>query len=137
MTLTIDLIDNGVLTLLQDMERLNLLRVNPPAESSAPDKAVAALNAEIAGNPPDFSEFCCLCDEAKKLNIPHLYTCEEIFDEAAKRTQGPEAIDYKRKAKRIRYYSSHRELWDETTRMIREMRDEWDDPWEKAAQKNG
>jgi hypothetical protein len=35
MTLTIDLIDNGVLNLLQDMERLNLIRVNPPAKASA------------------------------------------------------------------------------------------------------
>jgi hypothetical protein len=32
MTVTIDLIDNGVLNLLQDMERLNLIRVNPPVE---------------------------------------------------------------------------------------------------------
>jgi hypothetical protein len=34
MTITIDLIDNGVLALLQDMERLNLIRVNPPVEKS-------------------------------------------------------------------------------------------------------
>ena len=33
MTLTIDLINNGVLNLLQDMERLNLIRVNPPAQA--------------------------------------------------------------------------------------------------------
>jgi hypothetical protein len=31
MTLTIDLIDSGALNLLRDMERLNLIRVNPPA----------------------------------------------------------------------------------------------------------
>jgi hypothetical protein len=30
MTLTIDLIDSGALNLLQDMERLNLIRVNSP-----------------------------------------------------------------------------------------------------------
>jgi hypothetical protein len=35
MTLTIDLIDNGVLNLLQDMERLNLIRVNPPTRVPA------------------------------------------------------------------------------------------------------
>jgi hypothetical protein len=35
MTVTIDLIANGVLNLLQDMERLNLIRVNPPAENPA------------------------------------------------------------------------------------------------------
>jgi hypothetical protein len=35
MTITIDLIDNGVLALLQDMEHLNLIRVNPPIEKSA------------------------------------------------------------------------------------------------------
>jgi hypothetical protein len=34
MTITIDLIDNGVLNLLWDMERLNLIHVNPPAEKS-------------------------------------------------------------------------------------------------------
>jgi hypothetical protein len=31
MTLTIDLIDFGALNLLRDMEHLNLIRVNPPA----------------------------------------------------------------------------------------------------------
>jgi hypothetical protein len=30
MTLTIDLIDSGALNLLRDLERLNLIRVNPP-----------------------------------------------------------------------------------------------------------
>ena len=33
MTLTIDLIDTGVINLLQDMERLNLIRVQFPAEN--------------------------------------------------------------------------------------------------------
>jgi hypothetical protein len=33
MTLTIDLIDSGALKLLQDMERLNLIRVNSPAKN--------------------------------------------------------------------------------------------------------
>jgi hypothetical protein len=35
MTLTIDLIDSGTLNLLRDMERLNLIRVNPPAHDNA------------------------------------------------------------------------------------------------------
>jgi hypothetical protein len=34
MTLTIDLIDSGALNLLRDMERLNLIRVNPPAHDN-------------------------------------------------------------------------------------------------------
>jgi hypothetical protein len=34
MTLTIDLIDSGALNLLRDMERRNLIRVNPPADDN-------------------------------------------------------------------------------------------------------
>jgi hypothetical protein len=33
MTLTIDLINSGALNLLRDMERLNLIRVNPPVKT--------------------------------------------------------------------------------------------------------
>jgi hypothetical protein len=47
MTLTIDLIDNGVLNLLQDMERLNLIRVNPSAK--APAAQGGKLSARFAG----------------------------------------------------------------------------------------
>jgi hypothetical protein len=35
MTLTIDLIDSGALNLLRDMERRNLIRVNPPENTAA------------------------------------------------------------------------------------------------------
>jgi hypothetical protein len=34
-TLTVDLIDSGALSLLRDMERLNLIRVNPQESRSA------------------------------------------------------------------------------------------------------
>jgi hypothetical protein len=34
MTLTIDLIDSGALNLLRDMERLNLIRLNPPVNDN-------------------------------------------------------------------------------------------------------
>jgi hypothetical protein len=47
MTITIDLIDNGVLSLLRDMERLNLIRVNPPTEKPvAGKKILRERNAE-------------------------------------------------------------------------------------------
>jgi hypothetical protein len=34
MTVTIDLVDSGALNLLWDMERLNLIRVNPPEKTA-------------------------------------------------------------------------------------------------------
>jgi hypothetical protein len=89
----------------------------------------ADSDAEISANPPDFDEFCRLCDRAKQLAIPNLHTCEEILEEAARRSGGIQALEYRRDAKRIRYWLNHRELWDETTRTVRAMRDEWDDPW--------
>jgi len=88
------------------------------------------IDAEISARPPDFDEFCRLCDQAKQLNIPNLYTCEEILEEAARRSNGMQALEYRRGAKRIRYWLSHRELWDETARSVRETREEWDDPWQ-------
>jgi hypothetical protein len=42
-TLTIDLIDSGALSLLRDMERLNLIRINSPEEPApAPEISRAA-----------------------------------------------------------------------------------------------
>jgi hypothetical protein len=55
MTLTIDVKDNGVLTLLRDMERLDLLHVTTPAavspapvpaKSAARDRELFELHAE-------------------------------------------------------------------------------------------
>jgi hypothetical protein len=47
MTLTIDLIDRGAIDLLRDMERLNLIRLNPAAgNSAAPD---GKLSERFAG----------------------------------------------------------------------------------------
>jgi hypothetical protein len=39
MTVTIDLVDSGALSLLRDMERLNLIRVNSPENSAAETEA--------------------------------------------------------------------------------------------------
>jgi hypothetical protein len=41
MTVTVDLIDSAALGLLRDMERRNLIRVNPP-EKTAPESAKTA-----------------------------------------------------------------------------------------------
>jgi hypothetical protein len=38
MTLTVDLIDSGALDLLRDMERRNLIRVNPREKATPPPK---------------------------------------------------------------------------------------------------
>jgi hypothetical protein len=47
MTLTIDLIDSSALDLLRDMERRNLIRVNPP-EKAAPTTE-GSLSERFAG----------------------------------------------------------------------------------------
>jgi hypothetical protein len=47
MTLTVDLIDSGALSLLQDMERLNLIRVNPPEKTAPPPQG--SLSERFAG----------------------------------------------------------------------------------------
>jgi hypothetical protein len=51
-TLTIDLIDSGALSLLRDMERLNLIRVNPPEKiTAAPEGSLSKrdLSRRFAG----------------------------------------------------------------------------------------
>ena len=112
--------------------RVRVLVTLTPEAPPSDGVSDAYIDAEISANPPDFDEFCRLCDQAKQLNIPDLYTCEEIMEEAARRSNGTQALEYRRGAKRIRYWLNHRELWDETTRSIREIRDEWDDPWQAA-----
>jgi hypothetical protein len=47
MTVTIDLIDSGALNLLWDMERLNLIRVNPPEKTAPTPKG--RLSKRFAG----------------------------------------------------------------------------------------
>jgi hypothetical protein len=86
------------------------------------------IDTEISANPPDFDEFCRLCDQAKQLNIPNFHTCEEILEEAARCSDGIQALEYRRGAKRIRYWLNNQELWDETVRAVRGIREEWDDP---------
>jgi hypothetical protein len=46
-TVTIDLIDSGALNLLREMERLNLIRVNPPEKTIAMSKG--RLSERFAG----------------------------------------------------------------------------------------
>ncbi|MDR2740231.1 MAG: hypothetical protein LBB68_10440 [Treponema sp.] len=47
MTLTVDLIDSGALSLLRDMERLNLIRVTSPEKPAAAPKG--SLSERFAG----------------------------------------------------------------------------------------
>jgi hypothetical protein len=47
MILTIDLIDSGAFNLLREMERLNLIRVNPPGKTGAEHKS--RLSERFAG----------------------------------------------------------------------------------------
>ncbi|MDR1307446.1 MAG: hypothetical protein LBK74_07720 [Treponema sp.] len=44
MTLTIDLVDSGALKLLRDLESLNLIRVNPPETTAAPESSLSKRN---------------------------------------------------------------------------------------------
>jgi hypothetical protein len=108
-----------------------------PETPVAEDVSDADIDAGISAKPPDFDEFCRLCDQAKQLNIPHVYSCEEALEEAAKCSKGKQALEYRRSAKRIRYWLNHRELWDESTRIIRDMRDAWGDPWQGPDQQHG
>jgi hypothetical protein len=114
--------------------RVKIAVILTPEFPLSDDVSDEDIDAGISANPPDFDEFCRLCDQAKQLNIPNLYTCEEILEEAAKRSDGKQALEYRCGAKKIRYWLSHRELWDETTRTVRDMRDDWGDLWQTSQQ---
>ena len=103
-----------------------ILTPEPPAVDDISDMDI---DAEISASPPNFDEFCRLCEQAKQLNIPNIHTCEEIMEEAARRSNGTQTLEHRRGVKRVRYWLNHKELWDETTRSIREAREEWDSPW--------
>ena len=47
MTVTVEVIRDGALTLLSDMERLDLIHINAPAENTALEKA--KLSEQFAG----------------------------------------------------------------------------------------
>ena len=115
--------------------RIRVAVILTPESPRADDVSEADIDAEISVRPPDFDEFYRLCDLAKKLNIPNLYNCDEILEEAARYADGKQALEYRRGAKKIRYWLSHRELWDEATRSIRNTREEWEDPWQAQEQK--
>jgi hypothetical protein len=55
MTLTIDLINSGALNLLQDMERLNLIRVHPEAYESGVQEPPPPYMAEQTAAEPEGS----------------------------------------------------------------------------------
>jgi hypothetical protein len=117
--------------------RVKVAVILTPENPAAEEISDADLDAEISARPPDFDEFCRLCDQAKQLSIPNVYTCEEVMEETAKRSKGLAALEYRRGAKRIRYWLNHRELWDEAARTVRDMRDAWNDPWQKPDQPHG
>jgi hypothetical protein len=52
------------------------------------------------------------------------------MEEAAKRSDGMQALEYRRGAKRIHYWLNHQELWDETVRIVWGIREEWGDSWQ-------
>ena len=112
--------------------RVKVAVILTPETPAIDDVSDMDIDAEISANPPNFDEFCRLCEQAKQLNIPSLHTCEEIMEEAARRSTGMQALEYRRGAKRIRYWLNHHELWDEATRSVREIREEWDSPWQVA-----
>jgi hypothetical protein len=117
--------------------RVKIAVILTPENPVTEDVSDADIDAEISVNPPDFNEFCRLCNQAKLLKIPNIYTCEEVMEEAAKRSKGIQALEYRRGAKRIHYWLTHRELWDESTRTIRDMRDDWSEPWQGPDQSYG
>jgi hypothetical protein len=72
--------------------RVKIAIILTPENLAAEDMSDVDVDAEISANPPDFNEFCRLCDQAKLLNISHVYTCEEAMEEAAKRSEGMKAL---------------------------------------------
>jgi hypothetical protein len=89
-----------------------------------------------ASNPPMLDEIADICDFAKTLPRPEgVYQCDEILDVAAKTAEAGQAREFRLMAAKIRYHLSHPELWSESVRTVRAMRDEWNDPWER--ERNG
>ena len=83
--------------------------------------------------PPAEDEFDRICDFARTLPRPEgIYRCEEILDAAAATADARTAREYRLMAAKIRCRLSRPELWPESVRTVRAMRDEWDDPWEQS-----
>ncbi|AEF80373.1 hypothetical protein [Leadbettera azotonutricia] len=99
----------------------------PPAE---PPNAY-----DTSADPPSLEEISQIRERVEQLDLPLSFTSiESALEEAARRTVGAEAEEFRRMAGRFRYYLEHSELWDEAVRTVREMRAEWDDPWDPAVQ---
>jgi hypothetical protein len=111
--------------------------------STGPAKVILEFSTERAKSAaaladlPTLDEVARICDFAKTLPQPDgVYHCDEILDVAAETAEPRQAQEYRIMAEKIRYHLSHPELWPEEVRIVRAMRDEWDDPWETAA-RNG
>jgi hypothetical protein len=91
--------------------------------------------AESPSDPPTLEEISKIRAQVEQLDLPPSFTTiEGALEEAARRTTGAEAEKFRCMAGRFRYYLEHRELWDEAVRTVRDMRNEWDDPWDPAVQ---
>jgi hypothetical protein len=90
-----------------------------------------AIAGGSALSPPTEDEFGRFCVFATTLPRPDGgYTCDGILDaaSAAANAEADQAREYRLMAEKIRYRLSHSELWPESVRIVRAMRDEWDDP---------
>jgi hypothetical protein len=125
MTLTIDLVESGALSLLRDMERLNLIRVNPPAGTGAvqqTDSKKAPLDRKTAAE--EMSRIRKLVEgmNYQPLGCDITGSLKEAIRRASTETQ---ACEYQRMLDLLPAIDAVFDN-DEGVRIVRKMRDEWD-----------
>jgi hypothetical protein len=128
MTLTIDLIDSGAIKLLRELERLNLIRVNPPENTAAPE---GGLSERSAGALHLSAEKYAEVSTSGVQELPLLYrpepfpTIEELKAEAATRFAEMERTGVDPLAQ---FAGSLKDVFPEDgLEYQRKMRDEWPD----------
>jgi hypothetical protein len=128
MTLTIDLIESGALSLLQDMERLNLIRVTPPAEND-PVRQIHGSKQALLDRKTAAEEMNRIRKFVEDMNYqPPSCELTDSLKEAIRRAQTEtQARECQRMLDLLPAIDAIFDN-DEGVRIIREMRNEWDRP---------
>jgi hypothetical protein len=129
MTLTIDLIETGALSLLRDMERLNLIRVNPPASGNTEYAAAGEGTPLDRGAAVEEMSRIRKLAESMDYQPPSCDITDSLKEAIRRASTEAEVREYRRMLDLLPRITEILDN-DEGVKAQRKMRAEWDRPWD-------
>jgi hypothetical protein len=131
MTLTIDLVDSEALCLLRDMERLNLIRVNPPENSNTKIAAAEEKTPLDRRMAEDEINRIRKLVEGMDYQPPSCDITDSLKEAIRRASTEAEVREYRRMLDLLPVIFEILDN-DEGVKFQRNMRDEWDEPRDYA-----